>query len=1434
MASTNVEDKVAELRKQQALESAVTFLNPTARIEDPETFTSLNRGSIVLLGQNVAPGYHRDTLIRAGRSSAPALRTEVKTLVGRNTPQAIIITFSIRRGKETTDIATVTLNISVDHPVEHNTYGRGDVTTIHNIINNVQLTTQDWGWTEPQDEYEKNVADRLNAGTDDLVPAHYIAATENGVIMTEAKVPQQAATVTWNHKYFASERLHTAETQTLAKQLRESIQEAMAGKDGLVSFGNLFPSYDGWEAHWSPLEHGNVLEHPYASFAAYARQGQLNDVDYRNVNIAEADRPEKPTPAVAAFLSNDHRTAALISSAADEVYYELWKATVCEVSVFQTFAYPVAGTEWTGSAEAFGIEPTGQPLSYILGLEMGARRSQMPDVGTKVKMELKITYATHAAPSKELSPRDIVNISQEVQSAIALVNAKADNAATNKQAELAKRMDEDDEPDEEDDIPTYRTKHYNAGLKRELARYLPSDSLAVTGAELDLKEGETPADQIIRIQDYVQKEGLPENPAPDGGAILWPAVRLEQPPGVTADYAFFLAQVPRQQNWPPIYEKPPLIPRTELPKLQKDSNITMGDWFQKITEGNMLESSFVWNENAMTALHECRAVWALNNVKTDSLIDRWWRYTLAFQEQDKPDDVDLLARFPGLLKRHALGKYVGGTEQVIGALQKAPAGKMFITGCPGSGKSSFGVEICDAVMATAPTTGQAWTPETPDALTKNMPDDATLGEDQVDAEIKDTLDNAARVTMPVRTTEQITPAKEETMSIPIRTGVWDKKVPSTRVQAPAEAQVKRTQGGVIVWTAPQNRQVADAVNRLQARCPDKIITRMYPWEREMRALLSATSGPPGEIVATGAAGCDEKLVRFTNKCLQQNYIDCNPYTDEHSCSARALNMMKGTAWETLIKASRSDMQNDYTSWNKNATAYKAAARELLVYVLTKSDAICATPVALSQMADHMPTVWFPSLSIVDEAARLPEASALVVASRWPLTPTIFLGDPRQFGPLSLAGSDRYFNAVYSDQRQTSILDRAARMGAVNAKLTKNYRAHGTVANFVREICYRTEMSIHKRKTKQASAYHNWLREHCQTAENMVFVDVGASQEEQRGTSWINPVNARYTVQLARYIAKTAPVPKLNGEGKGTILIITPYLQQKYELDRLLADITDLNGVTIDVRTVDDAPSFEAEVVLYDWVRTMKPGFIEEFERVAVAMSRAMLGCFVIGSTRCHTISYLRNFMTWTSDRQGVIKTRSWDRWCTKCESPGHYEGTCRKKSDTEPKLYNPLQEAAPKDTEDDKKQARQDRQDDRAKLSKQFRPAKTQLQGKRTKNKGKRGQFQQEGLEEMRQKARLFVGQPDPANAPVTDDPEGEPANPTVKDQEWGVPVDNQLWGTPVDDQPWDTPVDPLASTDDQAASNDDQAALDDQLAALDDQQAAEDVAQVAWDEAQW
>ncbi|CZR43050.1 uncharacterized protein FPRO_08034 [Fusarium proliferatum ET1] len=135
--------------------------------------------------------------------------------------------------------------------------------------------------------------------------------------------------------------------------------------------------------------------------------------------------------------------------------------------------------------------------------------------------------------------------------------------------------------------------------------------------------------------------------------------------------------------------------------------------------------------------------------------------------------------------------------------------------------------------------------------------------------------------------------------------------------------------------------------------------------------------------------------------------------------------------------------------------------------------------------------------------------------------------------------------------------------------------------------------------------------------------------------------------------------------RASVLILTPYKEQKRLYDLLLRQLTEAEVPKdlVEVRTVDDSPSHEAGVVILDLVRTVKKGFINNAPRMNVATTRARLGQFVIGPGKKTPLEWpLNHLIAFTEERSAVINLRDRCRWyfmCKNCCQPGHIAIECK-------------------------------------------------------------------------------------------------------------------------------------------------------------------------------
>ncbi|KAF5639095.1 hypothetical protein F25303_7461 [Fusarium sp. NRRL 25303] len=177
-----------------------------------------------------------------------------------------------------------------------------------------------------------------------------------------------------------------------------------------------------------------------------------------------------------------------------------------------------------------------------------------------------------------------------------------------------------------------------------------------------------------------------------------------------------------------------------------------------------------------------------------------------------------------------------------------------------------------------------------------------------------------------------------------------------------------------------------------------------------------------------------------------------------------------------------------------------------------------------------------------------------------------------------------------------------------------------------------------------------------------------AEESKGGNSISNPANAKanFTVQLVVQLYRDAAfVDARDFSKRASVLILTPYKEQKRLYDFLLRQLTrtEVPEDLVEVRTVDDSPSHEADVVILDLVRTVKKSFINEAPRVNVATTRACLGQFVIGPCKKTPLEWpLNHLVAFLEERSAVINLRDRCRWyfmCKNCCQPGHIATECK-------------------------------------------------------------------------------------------------------------------------------------------------------------------------------
>ncbi|KAF4460376.1 MFS monocarboxylate transporter [Fusarium albosuccineum] len=737
-----------------------------------------------------------------------------------------------------------------------------------------------------------------------------------------------------------------------------------------------------------------------------------------------------------------------------------------------------------------------------------------------------------------------------------------------------------------------------------------------------------------RVQTWVMDNATARLPKPPSGlGPEWPAKRIPLPPGTMANIALFSVNTPRQFNWTVGMAKPPL--RFQMRSITPVGQLhtfmsslfaaTDGGWSSRYPSATTT-TRIDYKPEAKSIISECSAISMLNSHTVDTsrpLAARFWEHTTSFRTS--VEYRNLVDGFPGLKQALDDGVFSGEGLSAVQSLMKVPFGYAFITGGPGSGKTTLAMRIVKAVIS-GPVDLAAF---------------ELYEDDKADGTRKDK---------------------------------WTKKF---------KPEVNLT--AKVAWAAPSNKLVDDATRRAHRECPDKIVVRVLPWKVEMRNFTSAEPAQMHLIDTTEAprAGSASRLLaELTNGYTMTCFEERSPTQVFRSLSefARTVAEKEGDKWGGYWKAIHEKL-HDPDTFVLNKEDHHKIFHKLMERAISLIDVACGTPCALAELANN--SCWVPDLIVTDEAARLSEAMSLLLPSKWPRTVGIFIGDTKQFQPLSLAKDQDDFKSVFGPQRAVSLFKRLEDLGRLTFVLRFNHRARMTAAEWAQNDLYAKEMSIvYRHHTPATRAFIDWTFQAFKVRSTTIMIRPWDSREFKIGHTFTNRVNANFVSQLIVQLYRQAGLMNAHDAQKNmtatsdedkvrvrraSILIITPYAAQKrvYQLVLRLMSDAEIPKTLVEVRTVDESPSHEADIIIIDCVRTTTMGFISDINRMSVMMTRARIGTILIGTTsKMFFPSTPKSLINYMVDRHSLIdhsefkiKTK-WDKMCDKCIQPGHVASQC--------------------------------------------------------------------------------------------------------------------------------------------------------------------------------
>ena len=292
--------------------------------------------------------------------------------------------------------------------------------------------------------------------------------------------------------------------------------------------------------------------------------------------------------------------------------------------------------------------------------------------------------------------------------------------------------------------------------------------------------------------------------------------------------------------------------------------------------------------------------------------------------------------------------------------------------------------------------------------------------------------------------------------------------------------------------------------------------------------------------------------------------------------------------------------------NKNFREIREIEQKIFDDVLSKSEVVCCTNIGAGHFTLNNRKF---SIVLIDEATQATEPSSLVPIVKG-ARQLILVGDHKQLPPTVTSQS------AESSGLSISLFDRMLKNGMTAHMLTKQYRMHPTIREFPSARFYDNRLedgcSATERPPAAGFLWPDWDKP-------VAFVPVHGSEiHEDAGSSRSNMDEAAVVIQVVRDLLLPGDL-KIEDIG-----IISPYAGQVRLLREMLGD----DFHSLEIKTVDGYQGREKEIIILSTVRSNsegKVGFLSNYRRLNVALTRAKRGLIVIGDDRT-----LRNDSTWDS------------------------------------------------------------------------------------------------------------------------------------------------------------------------------------------------------------
>lgn len=276
--------------------------------------------------------------------------------------------------------------------------------------------------------------------------------------------------------------------------------------------------------------------------------------------------------------------------------------------------------------------------------------------------------------------------------------------------------------------------------------------------------------------------------------------------------------------------------------------------------------------------------------------------------------------------------------------------------------------------------------------------------------------------------------------------------------------------------------------------------------------------------------------------------------------------------------------------------------DLQMRILSDADVMCTT--TISSGGDFFSKFTFAGI-LVDEAAQATELAAVVPLILRGTQRLVLVGDQCQLPPT--------VQSTEAEERglSLSLYSRMVDSGGLTPfLLDTQYRSHPVIAEFSARTFYagRLKTGIKAEDRKQVRGLP-WPRGDAPIS----FVDVD-SEETTEGDSKLNASEAEIVGRLVQdvFFQRELEISEIG--------IVTPYVAQVRLLQRMLRNLVPegADPLLLEIASVDNFQGREKDLIIFSAVRANRTGtvgFLADWRRLNVMLTRARRGLVIVGNSR---------------------------------------------------------------------------------------------------------------------------------------------------------------------------------------------------------------------------